>query len=146
MKRLFSVGRKGAAKNKKSDHVLLSSKPNPPAAGRKVTPKKDLPSPVSSESSSPAVAVAETKTRTNDQGKRVVTTTVHIPAPAESKPAVTQESYPPPLRDVDEMEEKDRSVTELTRSLVKKFIADIWNRGEVDLIPEVCSPSLRFNG
>jgi len=33
-----------------------------------------------------------------------------------------------------------------TRNLVKKFIADIWNRGELDLIPEVCSPSLRFNG
>jgi hypothetical protein len=33
-----------------------------------------------------------------------------------------------------------------TRSLVKKFIADIWNRGELDLIPSVCSPSLRFNG
>jgi hypothetical protein len=33
-----------------------------------------------------------------------------------------------------------------TRDLVKKFIADIWNRGELDLIPEVCSPSLRFNG
>jgi steroid delta-isomerase-like uncharacterized protein len=35
---------------------------------------------------------------------------------------------------------------ETTRSLVKKFIADIWNRGEIDLIPEVCSPNLRFNG
>lgn len=33
-----------------------------------------------------------------------------------------------------------------TRDLVKKFIADIWNRGELDLIPDVCSPSLRFNG
>lgn len=33
-----------------------------------------------------------------------------------------------------------------TRDLVKKFIADIWNRGELDLIPSVCSPSLRCNG
>jgi hypothetical protein len=33
-----------------------------------------------------------------------------------------------------------------TRELVKKFIADIWNRGELELIPSVCSPSLRFNG
>lgn len=33
-----------------------------------------------------------------------------------------------------------------TRNLVKKFIADIWNRGELELIPQVCSPSLRFNG
>ena len=35
---------------------------------------------------------------------------------------------------------------EVTRELVKKFISDIWNRGEVELIPEVCHPSLRFNG
>lgn len=33
-----------------------------------------------------------------------------------------------------------------TRNLVKKFIADIWNRGELDLIPSVCSQKLRFNG
>jgi predicted ester cyclase len=33
-----------------------------------------------------------------------------------------------------------------TRDVVKKFIADIWNRGEVDLIPEICSTGLRFNG
>jgi hypothetical protein len=33
-----------------------------------------------------------------------------------------------------------------TRELVKKFIADVWNRGELELIPSVCSPSLRFNG
>ena len=35
---------------------------------------------------------------------------------------------------------------EVTRELVKKFISDIWNRGEVELIPHVCHPSLRFNG
>jgi hypothetical protein len=34
----------------------------------------------------------------------------------------------------------------VTRELVKKFIADIWNRGELDLICEVCHPDLRFNG
>ena len=45
-----------------------------------------------------------------------------------------------------QMEESNSASIELTRNLVKKFIADIWNRGEVDLIPEVCSPSLRFNG
>lgn len=42
--------------------------------------------------------------------------------------------------------EANQASIDLTRSLVKRFIADIWNRGEVDLIPEVCSPSLRFNG
>jgi steroid delta-isomerase-like uncharacterized protein len=46
------------------------------------------------------------------------------------------------LRDFEERQ----AAIDLTRSLVKRFIADIWNRGEVDLIPEVCSPSLRFNG
>ena len=35
---------------------------------------------------------------------------------------------------------------EVTRDLVKKFISDIWNRGELDLIPQVCSPKIRFNG
>jgi steroid delta-isomerase-like uncharacterized protein len=35
---------------------------------------------------------------------------------------------------------------EITRELVKKFISDIWNRGEVEIIPQVCHPSLRFNG
>jgi len=34
----------------------------------------------------------------------------------------------------------------ITRELVKKFVADIWNRGDLELIPKVCSKSLRFNG
>jgi predicted ester cyclase len=35
---------------------------------------------------------------------------------------------------------------EVTRDLVKRFISDIWNRGEIECIPNVCHPSLRFNG
>lgn len=42
--------------------------------------------------------------------------------------------------------EEYMAAIELTRELVKKFISDIWNRGEIDLIPTVCHPSLRFNG
>ena len=38
------------------------------------------------------------------------------------------------------------ATTEITRNLVKRFIADIWNRGELDDIPKICHPSLRFNG
>jgi predicted ester cyclase len=38
------------------------------------------------------------------------------------------------------------AAVETTRELVKKFISEIWNRGEVELIPKVCHPSLRFNG
>jgi predicted ester cyclase len=34
----------------------------------------------------------------------------------------------------------------VTRELVKQFIADIWNRGDLDLIPEVCARGIRFNG
>ena len=38
------------------------------------------------------------------------------------------------------------TTTEETRDLVKQFIADVWNRGALDRIPNICSPSLRFNG
>jgi hypothetical protein len=38
------------------------------------------------------------------------------------------------------------SSTDETRDLVKQFIADIWNRGALDMIPIICSPSIRFNG
>jgi len=35
---------------------------------------------------------------------------------------------------------------DVTRNLVKKFISDIWNRGELNLIPHVCASNIRFNG
>mmetsp|Transcript_24946 Transcript_24946/g.58533 ORF Transcript_24946/g.58533 Transcript_24946/m.58533 type:complete len:439 (-) Transcript_24946:150-1466(-) len=35
---------------------------------------------------------------------------------------------------------------EKTRDLVKIFIGEIWNRGEIESIQRVCSPRLRFNG
>jgi len=35
---------------------------------------------------------------------------------------------------------------EQTRELVKVFIGEIWNRGEIESIQKVCSPRLRFNG
>lgn len=84
-------------------------------------------------------------TGVNEAGHRVTTTTVRVPpplvpAPIPSIPAARQEveipSEPDPIQ----------VANDLTRNLVKKFIADIWNRGEIDLIPEVCSPNLRFNG
>ena len=71
-----------------------------------------------------------------------VTTTEHIPAVTAS-PVTT----PTPISNSALREfEANLAAIDLTRSLVKRFIADIWNRGEVDLIPEVCSSSLRFNG
>ncbi|KAG7369713.1 SnoaL-like polyketide cyclase [Nitzschia inconspicua] len=42
--------------------------------------------------------------------------------------------------------EEYMAAIDVTRELVKKFITDIWNRGEIDLIPIICHPSLRFNG
>ena len=36
--------------------------------------------------------------------------------------------------------------SEQTRELVKIFIGEIWNRGEIESIEKVCSPRLRFNG
>jgi len=42
--------------------------------------------------------------------------------------------------------EEDERQREVTRDLVKKFISDIWNRGELELISRVCSPKIRFNG
>lgn len=34
----------------------------------------------------------------------------------------------------------------VTRELVKQYVADIWNRGDLDLIPKICARGLRFNG
>ena len=34
----------------------------------------------------------------------------------------------------------------VTRELVKQFIADVWNRGDLDLIPKICAKGIRFNG
>ena len=38
------------------------------------------------------------------------------------------------------------SLTEITRENVNKFISDIWNKGEVTLIPQVCSERLLVSG
>jgi steroid delta-isomerase-like uncharacterized protein len=66
------------------------------------------------------------------------------------------QSYPPPPPQSNNIHaQPEVSITapdpiqqqnDVTRNLVKKFIADIWNRGEIDLIPQVCSANLRFNG
>jgi steroid delta-isomerase-like uncharacterized protein len=42
--------------------------------------------------------------------------------------------------------EREAQLTATTRELVKKFVADIWNKGDLELIPRVCSKGLRFNG
>jgi steroid delta-isomerase-like uncharacterized protein len=73
----------------------------------------------------------------NHSGRRVTSTTVHIP-PAESNESKSPQS----AQSIDSAQ----LTNDLTRSLVKKFIAEIWNRGEIDLIPDVCSANLRLNG
>ena len=71
-----------------------------------------------------------------DPQRGTTTITERVPSPQNAA------SIPANLREF----EANQAAIDLTRSLVKRFIADIWNRGEVDLIPEVCSSSLRFNG
>jgi steroid delta-isomerase-like uncharacterized protein len=55
---------------------------------------------------------------------------------------------PAPLPLVQDIPVGDPSLAtaEVTRQLVKSFIAEIWNRGNIELISTLCSPSLRFNG
>jgi steroid delta-isomerase-like uncharacterized protein len=110
----------------------------------------------------------------NEQGHRVTATTVRVPPPVHLAPysspaaAAAAQQQPPPMVGGGPVPHPPHAVRQLpaaessplplpvpdpiqvanetTRSLVKKFIADIWNRGEIDLIPDVCSPNLRFNG
>lgn len=42
--------------------------------------------------------------------------------------------------------EREAQLTATTRELVKKFISDIWNKGDLELIHQVCSKGLRYNG
>jgi predicted ester cyclase len=82
---------------------------------------------------------------------------------ADSPQASFASSQPPPSRNetaaahaedsvralketfgVDPVSQMDQNA--VTRELVKRFIADIWNRGELDLIPSVCARGIRFNG
>jgi predicted ester cyclase len=37
------------------------------------------------------------------------------------------------------------SKPDVTRQLIKKYFSDLWNRGELEVIPEVCSPKIRLN-
>lgn len=81
------------------------------------------------------------------QQSRPVAGRAHQHQPVVASPVV-RAAQPAPSDLPPEMhrskEEKDAAI-EATRELVKRFISDIWNRGKVDLIPELCSSSLRFN-
>lgn len=88
--------------------------------------------------------------KTGTKGTKTTTTTVRIPPP----PSGSSSSTTPPTSNASAAAadrhhhhqpiKVDRSAE--TRHLVKKYIADIWNRGELELIPAVCSPALRING
>lgn len=78
--------------------------------------------------------------------------------PSASSPSSNHNnvSKPPPPADFGSMptasggsmpsSDESMATIEMTRELVKGFIADIWNRGDIDLIEKICHPSLRFNG
>jgi len=71
--------------------------------------------------------------------------TAYAPAPQS---LAHQQMMQTPSETITNLPAGDESLAtiDITRELVKKFISDIWNRGEIELIPEVCHPSLRFNG
>lgn len=73
----------------------------------------------------------------NPSGNRVTSTTVRIPPSGSNESGQSGGA---------QSTDSTQATNDLTRSLVKKFIAEIWNRGEIDLIPDVCSPNLRLNG
>ena len=68
--------------------------------------------------------------------------------PKLALPSPMPASKPAPQTTIEDIPVGDPSLAtiEVTRDLVKGFIADIWNRGDVELISKICSPSLRFNG
>ena len=73
-----------------------------------------------------------------------------VAAPAGETPSPT---FPPPSDAVVETsptaienESATMASIEVTRELVKGFIAEIWNRGNINLIKTICHPSIRFNG
>ena len=71
------------------------------------------------------------------------------PAPPESIAAELERYYQPqpsPPVTTTTFNHHSTTSTDETRDLVKQFLADIWNRGALDMIPVLCSPSLRFNG
>lgn len=145
-------------KKKKEAHALPSKLQPPPTSVRRQEqsrkqavapvqkqqqqqrPRQPPPKPLAPPPASVPVRAANLPT-TNIAA--VATAIANDPTPPPQAPV------PPPVDDstqVQQVQESNQAGIDLTRNLVKKFIADIWNRGEVDLIPEVCSPSLRFNG
>ena len=63
----------------------------------------------------------------------------------QAPPAAAQEQFSTTVTDMP-VGDPAFAKADVTRNLVKKFISDIWNRGDLDLIPQVCSPKIRFNG
>jgi len=70
------------------------------------------------------------------------------PPPQQSQEPMMKPVSNPPVADayISQSHFPAEDLNAVTRELVKKFVADIWNRGDVDMIPEVCHKSLRFNG
>lgn len=94
-----------------------------------------------------------TTTTLDANGREVKQTVITKLTPEEQQqfgraPSTVPPSTEPQPTTVKNLPVGDESLAtiEITRELVKGFIADIWNRGEVDLIKKICHPSLRFNG
>lgn len=133
--KFFKKFRKGGPSGKKSQNDKTVSQP--PGKSRTSSSTGSSNMPLSETQLLQEQVHSQSSTTVNENGNRVTTTTVRVPPQDKS----SNTNVPP-----SQQYTIDLAATELTRALVKKFIADIWNRGEIDLIPEVCSPSLRFNG
>jgi steroid delta-isomerase-like uncharacterized protein len=174
MKRILKVFRKGGGagekKTKKSSSSKYQKKLQSPTGTLQPTSTSDgvvAPSSLNdaslytSSTPQPGEQISSILGVDGNTGNRYTKTTQRIPAPGGGGIAIVHEDKmedsaerggdsPPPTaagqHTSDEQQQDAAATIELTRNLVKKFIADIWNRGEIDMIPEVCSPSLRFNG
>jgi predicted ester cyclase len=104
-------------------HIPVDHQPEQSKAALKnpspLQPKNQLP-PTSNIMKTPPCSIPDSTTTTTNSSNTNSNTNGHLDAP-------------------------DASI-EVTRDLVKRFISDIWNRGEIEWIPRVCHPSLRFNG
>jgi len=111
--------------------MTASERQRMPAANAKVPP--------------PPAAVAAIPVRSVDDDEGAGTRAPH-PTPAKLPDASRPSANSNSSNAVDMQPPDDLASIDVTRELVKRFVTDIWNRGEIDLIPGVCHPSLRFNG
>mmetsp|Transcript_15905 Transcript_15905/g.36545 ORF Transcript_15905/g.36545 Transcript_15905/m.36545 type:complete len:245 (+) Transcript_15905:129-863(+) len=145
--KLFGGGKKVRRNNKKGKHSggggEVEEQPHTePTVGNEPPAVQNVPGPVPAAN----YIVTEAPVATTPDLKNPPP---HEPQQQQEPPAPQQQHHESSISQtlaasLNLEEEAERNA--VTRELVKKFVADIWNRGDLELIPEVCSRSLRFNG